>query len=165
MPELSWKGKHKLKSLRKHGGKSALATVVEYDKRWGIPESGYGGIPLGRDQHYTLKIKVQPAGEPEFEAEIKEHDYFLGDFDAPQPGDQFAIVYDPDDHSSVVRDPLDADSVVPRKPTELKLQPDEEERFRATVFANLDKARADGQLNEEQYQAKKAQLEAEFGGS
>ncbi len=79
MPEQSWRGKHKLKSLRERGGRSALATVLGFDERWGVPESGYGGIPLGRSEHYTLKIRVEPVGEPAFEAEIKEHDFFVAD--------------------------------------------------------------------------------------
>ena len=63
MPDLSWRGRRKLKSLREHGGKSALATVTEFDKRWSVPESGYGGIPLGHSEHYTLKIRVEPIGD------------------------------------------------------------------------------------------------------
>ncbi len=35
--------------------------------------------------------------------------------------------------------------------------------FRETVFANLEKLRAGGQLSEQQYQHKRAQIEAEFG--
>src|SRR5690348_15878140 len=98
MADLSWRSKRKLKSLREHGGKSALATVLEFDKRWSIPESGYGGMPLGHSDHYTLKIRVAPLGVSAFEAEIKEHDYFVTDSSQPQKGDQFAVVYDPDDH-------------------------------------------------------------------
>jgi putative oligomerization/nucleic acid binding protein len=162
MPDLSWRSKRRLKSLREHGGKSALATVVEFDKRWAVPESGYGGIPLGHSEHYTLKIRVEPAGEPSFETEIKEHDFFVTNSEQPMAGSQFAVVYDPDDHSNVVRDPLDADSVVPRQHTELKLKPAEEDLFRKTVFANLEKMRASGELNEQQYQDKRAQVEAEF---
>ncbi len=60
MPDLSWRSKRKLKSLRQHGGKAALATVIEFDKRWGVPESGYGGMPLGHSEHYTLKIRSMP---------------------------------------------------------------------------------------------------------
>jgi hypothetical protein len=162
MPDLSWRSKRRLKSLREHGGKSAVATVVEFDKRWAAPESGYGGIPLGHSEHYTLKLRVEPAGEPSFETEIKEHDFFITNSEQPREGDQFAVVYDPDDHSNVVRDPLDADSVVPPTHSDLKLKPAEEDRFRQTVFANLEKMRASGELNEQQYQQKRAQIEAEF---
>jgi hypothetical protein len=162
MPELSWRGKHKLKSLREHGGRSAVATVLEFDKRWGVPESGYGGIPLGHSEHYTLKIRVEPIGEPAFEAEIKEHDFFVTDSEHPRPGERFAVVYDPNDRSDVVRDPLDPDGVVPAMRGELKLKPEEEDRFRETLFANLEKLRQSGKLNEQQYQQKRAQLEAQF---
>jgi Short C-terminal domain len=162
MPELSWRGRHKLKALREHGGRSAVATVLEFDKGWGVPESGYGGIPMGHSEHYTLKIRVEPVGEPAFDAEIKEHDYFVTDFGRPRPGDHFAVVYNPNDHAEVVRDPLDAESVVPPTLGALKLKPDEEDRFRQTLFANLEKLRQSGKLNEQQYQQKRAQLDAEF---
>jgi hypothetical protein len=163
MPDLSWRSKRKLKSLREHGGKAALATVIEFDKRWSLPESGYGGIPLGHSEHYALKIRVEPIGEPAFEAEIKEHDYFVTDSSQPVEGDQFAVIYDPEDHSNLVRDPLDADSVIPPQHADLQLKPAEQDRFRDTVFANLEKLRASGQLSEQQYLQKRAQIEAEFG--
>jgi hypothetical protein len=163
MPDLSWRAKRKLKSLREHGGKSALATVIEFDERWGVPESGYDGMPLGHSEHYTLKIRVEPVGEPAFEAEIKEHDYFISNSSRPMDGDQFAVVYDPADHSNLVRDPLDADSVIPPRPTTVRLKPAEQDMFRATMFENLEKLRASGQLNDGQYEQKRAQLEAEFG--
>jgi hypothetical protein len=162
MPGLSWRGKHKLKSLREHGGKSALATVLEFDKRWGVPESGHGGIPLGHSEHYTLRIQVEPVGEPAFETEIKEHDYFVADSRRPRPGEQFAVVYDPNNHAEVVRDPLDADSLVPPTHGGLKLKSDEEARFRRTLAANLEKLRESGKLDEQQYLRKRAQLDAEF---
>jgi hypothetical protein len=163
MPDPSWRSKRKLKSLREHGGRSALATVIEFDKRWSVPESGYGGMPLGRSEHYTLKLRVEPVGETAFEAEIKEHDYFISNSSEPIKGDQFAVVYDPMDHSNLVRDPLDPDSVVPpRGGTSVKLKPAEQDRFRETVFAKLEQLRASGELSEEQYQQKRAQIEAEF---
>jgi hypothetical protein len=162
MPDLSWRSKRKLKSLREHGGKSALATVVAFDERWGVPESGYGGMPLGHSEHYKLKIRVEPAGEPAFEAELKEHDFFVVDSEQPRAGDQFAVVYDPEDHSNVVRDPLDADSVIAPRRGDLGLKSAEEDLFRKTVFANLEKLRASGKLSEQQYQQKRAQIEAEF---
>ena len=92
MPDLSWRNKRKLKSLREHGGRAALATVVEFDKRWGVPENGYGGMPLGHSEHYTLRIRVEPLGEPAFEAEIKEHDFLVTGSSHPEAGDQFAVV-------------------------------------------------------------------------
>ncbi len=162
MPDLSWRGRRKLKSLREHGGKSALATVTEFDKRWSVPESGYGGIPLGHSEHYTLKIRVEPIGEPAFDAEIKEHDYFITDSSQPMKGDQFAVVYDPEDHSNLVRDPLDADSVIPARGGGARLKPAEQDMFRATVFAKLETLRASGQLTQQQYMEKRAQIEAEF---
>jgi hypothetical protein len=162
MPELSRRGKHKLKSLREHGGKSALATVIEFHKRWGIPESAHG-IPMGHSEHYKLRIRVEPRDEPSFEAELKEHDFFMFDSDEPRPGDQFAVVYDPEDHSEVMRDPYDADSLMPRTEGKLDLKPAEQDRFRATLYANLEKLRANGQLSDQQYLEKRAQLEADFG--
>jgi hypothetical protein len=163
MPDLSWRSKRKLKSLRQHGGKAAPATVIEFDERWGVPGSGYGGMPLGHSEHYTLKIRVEPVGEPAFEAEIKEHDFFVTDSSQSMKGDQFAVVYDPEDHSNLVRDPLDADSVIPPRGGGARLKPAEQDMFRETVFANLEKLRAGGQLSEQQYQQKRAQIEAEFG--
>ena len=69
----------------------------------------------------------------------------------------------PEDHSSLVRDPLDADSVIPPQRGEPRLNPVEQDTFRETVFAaNLEKLRASGQLSEQQYRQKRAQVAAEF---
>src|SRR5947209_14848766 len=151
MADLSRRGRRKLKSLREHGGKSALATVTEFDKRRSVPESGHGGIPLGHSEHYTLKIRVEPIGEPAFDAEIKEHDYFITDSSQPMTGDQFAVVYDPEDHSTLVRDPFDADSVVPAHGRGAQLKPAEQDTFRASLFAELETPRASGQITAQHY--------------
>jgi hypothetical protein len=163
VPLPSWREKRRLQSLEERG-RTALATVLEFDERWGISEGSAGGVSTGRSEHYTLKLRIEPPGEPSFEAEVKEHDFFVYESGRPQVGAQFAVLFDPDDHTAVIRDSLDRDSLVPSRTDgpKLNLDADEQERFKATVMAALEQQRAGGELTEEQYAKKKAVIEANF---
>jgi hypothetical protein len=91
-------------ALREDAGQCAVATVVECRRRWGFSESGRDGLKMGKVQHYTLRVRVQPEGAPAFEAELKEKQYFSRAADMPKPGDRLPVLYDPAEPSEVARD-------------------------------------------------------------
>jgi hypothetical protein len=103
MDDASWLSRHRSKKLHEHGGRTAVATVLEFNKHFGITEDGYGGVPMGQVQWYKLKVRVEPADEPAFEAEFSERRYDDG-ATFPHEGMKVAVIYDPDDHSHVARD-------------------------------------------------------------
>ncbi len=50
---------------------------------------------------WKLRLRVQPAGEQPFEADVHAH---LGQFETMSPGMELSVLYDPDDHSKVAID-------------------------------------------------------------
>ena len=116
--EPSHRQRKQLESLRERGGRSAVATVLEFRRRWGFHESASGGTGGGAVEHYTLRIRVEPDGEEPFEAELAERDFFAYAGEEPKAGSRLAVLYDPADHSDVVRDTSpDAPSVAPPRPS------------------------------------------------
>ena len=86
------------KKLMESGGTVAWATVLEGKERWSSSSGvnyGYGGHVT---DHMHLKLRVEPEGEPPFEAELSQA--FPGI--APLTGSQCRVVYDPADRSKIV---------------------------------------------------------------
>jgi len=99
--------------LHKRGGTTAVATVLEYDQgmTYGAGAGSDDAGSLGRVEHYTLKVRVEPDGEPPFEASVKATSSddvivkFKGAIDiVPREGDEVPVIYDPKDHSKVALD-------------------------------------------------------------
>ncbi len=102
--EPSGREQRREQALRQAGGRAAAATVVECRRRWGLSESGRDGLKMGKVQHYTLRVRVEPGGEAPFEAQLKQKQYFAREADMPKPGDRLAVLYDPAKPSEIVRD-------------------------------------------------------------
>src|SRR5262252_977823 len=94
------------RKLREQGGARAWATVLESEKQW----SSTGGANVAPGQagsmtiHQKLKLRVEPDGEPPFEATVKQvfNDSF--GWHIPQEGYSVQVIYDPSDHSKLVID-------------------------------------------------------------
>jgi len=84
--------------LSEKGGVVAWATILDAKTRW-TSGSNYenGPYTVGNHSHMTVTLKVQPDGEPEFEAKFRQT--FAGH--APRPGGRAKVIYDPKDHSKI----------------------------------------------------------------
>jgi hypothetical protein len=85
--------------LRDGGGRSARATILKAKKRW--YSSGMSSN-LGSVQYYRLKLRVEPDGEPAFEADADANSNYLGILF--EEGATLRVLYDPEDHSEVAVD-------------------------------------------------------------
>jgi hypothetical protein len=94
------------KQLRESGAK-ATGVVIESRETTGTTQHGDGSV----DKIWEVKLSVQPAGEPAFEANIKQ--YFRQTTPA-LPGAKFEVLYDPADHSKVVIDMEYLEQIDPR---------------------------------------------------
>ena len=94
---------HKLKD---HGGKQAWATVLESEKQW----SSTGGVNVAPGQagsmtiHQKIELRVEPEGEPTFEATVHQVFNDLHGWHIPEEGWSVIVIYDPNDHSKLVID-------------------------------------------------------------
>jgi hypothetical protein len=86
------------RELSERGGVVAWATVIEAKTRW-TSGSNYenGPYTVGNHAHMTVKLRVQPDGEPEFEAKFRQT--FAGHL--PLTGGRVKVVYDPNDHDKI----------------------------------------------------------------
>ena len=95
------------RTLSEQGGVVAPATILEAKLRF-TSGSNYenGPYTVGDHAHMTVKVRVEPEGEPPFEAKIKQT--FV--HHRPRPGWRAEVIYDPNDRSKIaIRD----DSIIP----------------------------------------------------
>ena len=94
------------RKLKEQGGKEAWATVLESKQEW----SSTGGGNVARGQagsftiHQKLELRVEPDGEPQFQATVKQVFNDTQGWPIPQDGWSVTVLYDPDDHSKLVLD-------------------------------------------------------------
>jgi hypothetical protein len=94
---------HKLKD---QGGKQAWATVLESEKQW----SSSGGVNMAPGQagsmtiHQKIKLRVEPDGEPTFEATVHQVFNDLHGWHVPEEGWSVIVIYDSNDRSKLVID-------------------------------------------------------------
>jgi hypothetical protein len=77
------------------GGTVAWATVLEAREKWQSETSGFSGVKI--TSHMHVKLRVEPDGEPPFEASFGQA---IADT-VPFTGGICKVVYDPDDHSKI----------------------------------------------------------------
>jgi Short C-terminal domain len=82
-------------------GKQAPAVVVEAKQSRWTTTSGNPDLVASTTRSWTLRLRVEPPGEPTFEAEVHTH---LGQLDIVQPGRRLTVLYDPDDTTKVAID-------------------------------------------------------------
>jgi hypothetical protein len=99
-------GHHELRerNLRKHG-KSAIATVLECRQTHFSETTGNPGLVGNTKVECKLKLRVQPDGEPAFEAAT---DGLFGQFSIPTEGMPLQVLYDPANHKKVAIDHSEA---------------------------------------------------------
>jgi hypothetical protein len=92
------------RDLRKNG-RSAVATLIDA-KRSSIAET-YGNPSIVGDTRILWKLvaRVEPFGEPPFEAKL---DVWFGQLSEPAVGEQYPVLYHPGDHSKVLLDRSEA---------------------------------------------------------
>jgi Short C-terminal domain len=88
------------RELRKRG-KRAFATVVESHRTHYAETTGNPGIISDTRILWKLVLRVEPEGEPAFEAKL---DALFGQLTEPTADTQLPVLYDPKDHSKVVLD-------------------------------------------------------------
>jgi len=99
-------GQHGLleRHLRK-SGKTAIATVIECRQTHWAVGSGNPDLIAGNKLVWKLKLRVEPDGEPAFEARTDEA---FGQLSSPEVGMTAPVLYDPSDHTKVMIDNSDA---------------------------------------------------------
>lgn len=94
------------RKLKEQCGARAWATVLESDKQWG--SAGGSNIAPGQAGsltiHQKLKLRVEPDGEPSFEATVKQVFNDSHGWHIPQEGYSVQVIYDPNDRSKLVLD-------------------------------------------------------------
>lgn len=96
-------GKSKAQKVRE-AGPATKATVLTVEKG-GNTHGGAGSGGLGgtsRSYHFT--VRVVPADEPAFEAEVACRGYDTSCLVGIEPGQKLCVVYDPSDHSKIAVD-------------------------------------------------------------
>ncbi|HVO54717.1 MAG TPA: SHOCT domain-containing protein [Solirubrobacterales bacterium] len=90
--------KHLQEQLDETGGMVAWATVLEAKVRW-TSGTNYenGPYTVGNKEHMTVKLRVEPDGEPPFEATVKQT--FPGR--SPKKGFKAKVIYDPAEPSKI----------------------------------------------------------------
>lgn len=100
--------------LKEQGGKRAWATILESKKGW-TTTGGVNAVP-GQAGSITIRrefrLRVEPEGEPQFEATVKQAFNDSHGWHIPEEGWSMTVIYDPNDHSKVVID-VDAMPVGP----------------------------------------------------
>ena len=87
------------RKLREQGGTIAWATILASDEKWRSArggDTGFGG-PTSITDHMKVTLRVEPDGEPTFEATFKQ----AFDSHIPRPGGRAKVIYDPADHSRI----------------------------------------------------------------
>jgi putative oligomerization/nucleic acid binding protein len=94
------------RKLKEHGGIRAWATVLASEKQWA--SSGGANVSPGQAGsmtiHQKLTLRVEPDGEPPFEATVKQVFNDSYGWHIPQDGYSVKVIYDPTDHSKLVID-------------------------------------------------------------
>jgi len=97
------------RKLNEQGGRRAWAAVLDSKQEWA--SSGGSNVAAGQAGSFTihqrLRLRVEPDGEPPFEATVKQVFNDARGWHIPHEGDSVTVIYDPDDHSKLVID-LDA---------------------------------------------------------
>lgn len=94
------------RKLKDHDGKQAWATVLESEQQW----ASTGGTNVSPGQagsftiHQKLKLRVEPEGEPTFEAAVKQVFNDRHGWQIPEEGWSVVVIYDPHDNSKLVID-------------------------------------------------------------
>jgi hypothetical protein len=84
--------------LEREGGVVAWATVIEAGTRWTSgTNSENGPYTVGDHKHMTVRLRVEPDGEPAFEMKLRQT--FVGMY--PISDFQVKVIYDPQDHSTI----------------------------------------------------------------
>jgi hypothetical protein len=87
--------KSRAQKLIDSGGAVAWATVLEAREKWQSETSGFKSVTI--TSHMHVKLRVEPEGEPPFEASFGQA------FSDTMPfrGGICKVAYDPDDHSKI----------------------------------------------------------------
>jgi hypothetical protein len=94
------------RKLKEQGGKQAWATVLESEKQ----RATTGGVNVAPGQagsmtiHRKIKLRVEPEGEPAFEATVQQVFNDLHGWPIPEEDWSVTVIYDPNDHSKLVID-------------------------------------------------------------
>lgn len=140
------------KKLVENGGTVAWATVLEGKEKWSSASgSGYYG-PRKVTDHMRMRLRVEPANEPAFEAEFSQA--FSGK--VPFTGWQCKVVYDAADHDQIA---VIEDSVSPPGITH------EQAERSAARHAEVEAAVKSGHLAEYIEETKAKALRGELGGT
>lgn len=84
------------RKLTQQGGKQAWATVLESKKLY--------ASSLGGKVQQKLRLRVEPQGEPTFEATVHQEFNNQRGWHIPQEGYSVTVIYDPSDHSKLLID-------------------------------------------------------------
>jgi hypothetical protein len=87
--------------LREGNGASAPATILDRKNAVAVGVTGQSG--LGGSRH-RLALRVEPAGQAPFEAEVAVADEKFPQWEMAEPGWAVVVLYDPKDHSKVALD-------------------------------------------------------------
>jgi hypothetical protein len=99
--------------LREGNGERATAIVLHRkdgaDIALGVDHNLSTGAPKWMDhegdiQKHSYTLRVEPAGEPAFEAQVAIRENHLHGLPAPGIGDTVAVLFNPDDHGDVAFD-------------------------------------------------------------
>jgi|GEM_PF-1879725 len=85
--------------LRKHGARAGAQVLAAEQGHVTVSDGTMRAADV--EANWTLKLQVQPAGAPPFEADV---DALFNQFDSPSVGQMLPVFYDPDDHTKVVVD-------------------------------------------------------------
>lgn len=94
------------RKLKEQGGSRAWATVLESEHQW----TSTGGVNKALGQagsftiHQKIKLRVEPEGEPTFEATVQQVFNDAHGWPVPKEGYSVTVIYDPNDHSKLVID-------------------------------------------------------------
>jgi len=158
--------------LSTDGGAVAWATIISAETAWTSGSTNSADVYApGNNKHMEVRVKVEPEGEPAFEATF--HQMFAKDF--PLPGWRAKVIYDPSDHSKIAIQ--EGEIVAPSGPLSFTVtdggveQPDAAAALTA-LFTGGSSAQPDvgdeltkladlrdrGALTEDEFQAQKAKL-------
>lgn len=145
------KGRFEKKLARGEAGR-APATILRVTKL--LPGTAATPVAVGT---YRARVRVEPAGEPSFEASVTMH--VTSSSFTPRVGEQIPVIYH---EGSVAWDAAEAQEQVGRRAAERhEFKPEERERFRTMLFARLDELRATGKIDDAEYLARRAEIEAD----
>lgn len=95
------------RKLSEQGGAVAWATVISAENEWdSATNTGVSPLSTRVTEHMKVTLKVEPDGEPAFEATF--HQAFAGL--SPRNGCTAKVIYDPEDHSKIA---IQEDQVFP----------------------------------------------------